>query len=122
MPAINFKTQFADKVESGEKKQTIRPVRKKPIKAGDTLYLYTGMRTKNCRRLLVTECISIADIKIHENKARIEERDFFWSRHEECTSLNELANDDGFNSWPEMQEFFQKQYGLPFEGVLIRWT
>jgi len=49
MPTINF-TKF--KVESGEKRQTIRAVRKRPIKVGDKLHLYSGLRTKKARNLL----------------------------------------------------------------------
>lgn len=40
MPLLNFEYRFADKIESGEKRQTIRAPRKYPIKAGDKLYLY----------------------------------------------------------------------------------
>jgi len=51
MPALNFQSRFADLVASGKKRQTIRPVRRHPIKAGDLLHLFTGMRTKRCKRL-----------------------------------------------------------------------
>ena len=52
MPALNFKKEFADKVASGEKRQTIRALRKdgKNPRPGQKLYLYTGMRTKYCRK------------------------------------------------------------------------
>jgi hypothetical protein len=29
---------------------------------------------------------------------------------------------DGFSCWEEMRQWFQHQHGLPFSGVLIRWT
>lgn len=50
---INFKQQFAEMVESGEKRQTIRRERKghRQIGKGDHLKLYTGLRTKQCRLL-----------------------------------------------------------------------
>ena len=55
MPALNFRAEFADAVERGEKCQTIRAYRKdgRNPKPGDTLHLYTGMRTRACRRLAV---------------------------------------------------------------------
>ena len=53
MPALNFKKQFAEKVETGEKRQTVRAKRKRAFVVGDKLYLYTGMRTKYCRKLAV---------------------------------------------------------------------
>jgi hypothetical protein len=122
MPALNFKAQFADKVEFGEKKQTIRPARKNPIRKGDTLKLYTGQRTKNCRLLRTARCINLFRIKISDRGAIIiNEFNIPWSWSPNIKQLENLAENDGFETWPEMQEFFRAQYGLPFEGVLIRW-
>ncbi len=55
MPSLNFQARFAPLVESGEKRQTIRAYRKdgRDPKRGDKLYLFTGMRTKACRPLIV---------------------------------------------------------------------
>ena len=49
---VNF-TVFIDKILSGEKRQTIRKAGKKwdKVKVGDKLTLYTGLRTKKCRKL-----------------------------------------------------------------------
>jgi hypothetical protein len=44
MPALDFQARFAPLVESGEKRQTIRKRRKRPIGVGQTLYLWTGQR------------------------------------------------------------------------------
>jgi hypothetical protein len=35
--------------------------------------------------------------------------------------LEALAQDDGFESIGDFVGFFRDHYGLPFEGVLIRW-
>lgn len=54
MPALNFEAQFADAVESGEKRQTVRTARKdgRPhAKVGDKIRLYTGLGTPRCRLL-----------------------------------------------------------------------
>jgi hypothetical protein len=64
MPALNFRPQFADLVSSGQKTQTIRQVRKCPIKVGDTLWLYTGMRTKQCRLLADAVVTDVQGIQI----------------------------------------------------------
>ena len=68
MPALNFKAEFAPLVESGEKRQTIRKLRKdgRDPKVGDALYLYTGMRTKKCRKLGIAPCESVQPIEIDE--------------------------------------------------------
>lgn len=51
MALLGFKSIFADAVERGEKRQTIRAERKRPIKVREKLYLYTGLGTKKCRKL-----------------------------------------------------------------------
>lgn len=64
MPLINFKKQFATAVAMGSKCQTIRKTRVTPIKKGDTLHLYSGLRTKEREKLLVAKCKSVQDIEI----------------------------------------------------------
>ena len=58
MPLLGFQKQFADLVESGEKRQTIRAYRKdgRDPKVGDRLHLYAGLRTKQCRKLGEAVC------------------------------------------------------------------
>lgn len=67
MPALNFKMQFADKVEKGEKIQTIRATRKRPFRCGDKLYLYTGLRTKYCKKIGESVCHNVEDVEILSN-------------------------------------------------------
>lgn len=59
---VNF-TVFIDKILSGEKRQTIRKDGKKwkNVKVGDKLTLYTGLRTKDCRKLGEAEVESIVN-------------------------------------------------------------
>lgn len=68
MPAFNFKKQFAQAVKNKTKRQTIRAYRKdyRNPQAGDVLYLYTGMRTKNCQKLGEEQCNSVSEIEIHK--------------------------------------------------------
>ena len=119
MPALNFKAQFAPLVESREKKQTIRQVWKRPIKVGDTLYLYTGMRTKECRKLLEAECMVISGFRIGADwESRIVTVNGDKLSHDDLYSL---AVRDGFPDIIAFEWFFIEQYGLPFAGVLIEW-
>jgi len=117
MGALNFQAQFAPLVESGEKRQTIRAYRKdgRDPKPGDTLYLYTGMRTKACRKLGEVECAEVENIAFDYDDLEVGNRTL-WS-HEAQT----LAESDGFETWPDMVAWFAKTHGLPFEGLLIRW-
>ena len=115
MPALNFSPQFADAVESGEKTQTIRRHRKKPIVAGDTLYLYTGQRTKNCRKLGEVVCRSVQDIAIGEVVISVDGLPLDYDRR----SL--LIERDGFDLDMSFRAWFRDHYGLPFHGQLIVW-
>jgi hypothetical protein len=133
MPALSFQKQFVDAVESGEKRQTIRKYRKdgRDPKPGDTLYLYTGMRTKACRKLGEAKCLSAAEIRIYrlqpESNDIVEVFDdgrLIWSPYlfdNLFRAKRQFAQLDGFKGWPEMLQWFEKTHGLPFEGVLIRW-
>ena len=115
MPALNFSERFAAAVESGEKCQTIRKQRKNPIKVGDPLYLYTGMRTKQCRKLKETKCTGVYPVLIVYGGLMLC-RSF-------CSTgyMKEIVRRDGFDNPDEFFEWFKDHYGLPFRGVLIRW-
>lgn len=118
MVAYNFKAQWADDVESGKKRQTIRPKRR--AKVGDELQLYTGQRTKKCRKLRDAVCTAVQEITIKD-------RGYYTL----AVRLNgellptklarELAVADGFKDLVDFADFFAEQYGLPFHGYLTKW-
>lgn len=117
MVAYKFKARFAAKVESGEKRQTIRKIRKRNnASPGKALQLYTGQRTRNCRKLLDTTCKLVFPIQIFDkNLIRLEGVSYGRRR------VEQIARNDGFETVEEFIEFFQEHYGLPFEGLLITW-
>ena len=117
MPALNFKKQFAPKVRSGEKRQTIRARRRDGCdpKPGDKLYLYTGMRTKVCERLAVTECATSQPVVIGKDFLSIDDVELFSYEREV------VAKNDGFATFHEMAAWFDDIHGLPFAGLMIRW-
>lgn len=125
MPAYSFKDRFADLVESGEKRQTIRPVRKRPTVPGDTLFLYRGMRTKQCRRLRLAwhypddwvKCKAVLPIQFMSDGIYVGGR---------CLTHGEaeaLAFADGFENRNAMVAWFSFQYlDLPNANLeLIEW-
>lgn len=121
MPAYNFKPRFKEAIQSGEKRQTIRPRRKRPTKAGDSLYLYTGQRTAECELIAFARCISVETMGIY-NDGEV------WIDHRLLTpsELEEFARADGFESAAAFFEFFRKTYGLDdynplAEMELIKW-
>lgn len=119
MPALNFKKQFAEAVENGDKRQTIRATRVHPIKPGDRLYLYTGMRTKACRGLADALCVTADPICITEKYIAIDRRG--GRQILTRTEAEKLAIADGFETADAFIDFFRTQHGLPFYGQLITW-
>ena len=123
MPTLSFKKQFAEAVASGEKRQTIRAPRKRPFKKGDRLYLYTGMRTKACRKLGEAVASTVQDISIgtHDGEPAVAvgvDHGFFVLKGED---LKRFAKRDGFDSTEEFLEFFRINHGPKFLGQLIMW-
>ena len=122
MPALSFLPRFAPLVERGDKCQTIRPVRKRPIVPGDRLVLYAGMRTKACCRIGEAVCHTARPVFIQKAlwppDGRIVEVGgvllFDWE-------VTPFARKDGFENADEFFAFFERHYGLPFHGVLIEW-
>ena len=116
MVAINF-TMFVDKVAAREKRRTIRKSAR--CKVGDKIQLYTGMRTKSCRKLVEADavCTRVAPIKIVSD-------DFLLCHgYGQTPNAREgLAKLDGFTSYKEMADWFDEKYGLPFEGYLHVWN
>lgn len=122
MPVLNFKSQFVLKIQCREKTHTIRDKRKIPIEVGDKLYLFTGMRTKHCKRILtdpvictkVEEIEIIADADIHAPGAVWIDRQMLDNDEKE-----QLARRDGFENFADMIRFWDGR--LPFVGDIIHW-
>ena len=123
MPAYNFMKQFAPLIENGVKTTTIRKRRKRPTRPGDTLYLYTGMRTKDCRKLLETECVAVLPITINRTP-QDDEMIVLDGAPMVGWEIDALVHDDvgDLLSISEFVDFFDDHYGLPFDGVWITWN
>ena len=127
MPALNLKAQFAPLVADGRKLCTMR---RNPAPIGATAYLFTGMRTKSCKRLgsgTIVHCVPVSLGRqqngrpfglLNKKKMTIEE-------------LMDLAHQDGFADSGEMVDWFSATYGEEsrnreggldiFTGYLITW-
>lgn len=107
MVAYNFQGRFADLVEAGQKCQTIR--QKARCKPGDRLQLYTGMRTKACRKLRDAVCTHVQPLTL--------------PLRDNPLITDAFARADGFKDSKEMQAWFYDRYKKwIFEGFLIRWN
>jgi hypothetical protein len=128
MPAYNFQARFASMVESGLKRQTIRAIGKRRHACpGDSLQLYTGQRTKQCRKLVSPDpvCVAVQSVYIYKVVQRRHDNAVyqmyidgkFVFQHEAAV----IAEADGFEDKSDFFTFFEEAHGMPFHGVMIQW-
>lgn len=121
MGLYNFKERFAPRILDGSKTHTIRPVRAIPDKPGNTLHLYTGLRTKSACLLMRVPCVKIEEIEIKdgaffdENHASIIIDGVKLDRDER----EAFARRDGFENMEDMIAFWRGR--LPFRGQIVHW-
>lgn len=98
------------------KRQTIRAIgKRRHARAGEMLQLYTGMRTRQCKKIGEAPCVFVVPIRIDVMKTRLKFSDFVFD-------AEAFAQADGFASAADMHAFWLDAHGLgKFEGVLIRW-
>ena len=123
MSAYNFQARFAPAVASGQKRQTIRRLRKSGRRhalPGEALQLYTGYGSSLAYKLVEPDptCLSVDPVSIIkvDDDVQVLVRDEPLSLLE----LERLARADGFDNIRLFLLFFVES-GLPFEGVLIKW-
>jgi len=131
--ALNFQMPFSGKVEAGIKRRTIRlDGKRRPPRAGETLQLYFGMRTRYCRLLRTAKCTDVRRCILNVGNAsvwrvtlyRLEDGKPVSEKHVTARrSLDAFAHLDGFNGWPELVAYFAPRadpFGL-VAGYLIEW-
>lgn len=117
MVAFNFKKTFVRRIENRSKTGTIRQTQR--CQPGAAMQLYTGQRTKHCRRVGTATCQHVIPLRIHKN--RIEFLSGQMHSLRDAAELEAFAHDDGFDSWAEMVAFFEKEYSLPAAAYLHVW-
>lgn len=133
MVALNFQKQFADDVDEGRKRRSIRAPRKdgRVPKKGERAHLFTGMRSKNCRRLRDGETDYVRRVRpvvIDHTGVTLDGRALYaggapaYQGGPDPESYDgDFARADGFDGFSEMADWFAKTHGLPFSGHLIEW-
>lgn len=131
MVAYSFKKRFVNPIKLGlgmrvdhepgsawctPKRQTIRAMgRRRHVRQGEKLQLYTAMRTKQCQKIGDAQCVYAVPIAIDVMKTKLKFSDFVFD-------VDAFARSDGFADAADMHAFWLKEHGLgKFEGVLIRW-
>jgi hypothetical protein len=119
-----FKPQFAGLVERGEKLQTVRPIPKRMPKTGDRISLraWEGKPYRSKQRVLREAVVTTAE-PITISEKTLERGLSCWIYGGgRSLGMDHFAQADGFKDWRSLVEWFRKTHGLPFSGVLIRWT
>jgi hypothetical protein len=114
-----FKPQFAPLVESGAKRQTVRPTPKRMPRPGDRISLrcWSGAPYRSKQRVLrEAEISEVHHALIDANGVNLYERDAAWA-----PDADSFARADGFADWPAMRAWFEETHGLPFRGVVLYW-
>jgi hypothetical protein len=126
MNCFSFQVRFVEPILAGTKDQTIRAPRKSPPKIGGSMHLFTGMRTKACRRIATVTCTEILSCELSP---------FLYGGFVRITAGNDnvvhlngkrelvlFARRDGFASWEALCEFWADTHGsLAFHGTIYRW-
>lgn len=123
MVAYSFRPRFVAPILAGTKTQTIRAPRKRHARPGETLQLYTGMRTKRCELIREAKCVSAQNILLWLFEDG-EHDGFAVAGHPPaCPDLDVFARADGFADWADLKAFWRAEHPgvYEFHGVLIRW-
>ncbi len=124
MVAYNFQKRFAEPIKTGAKSHTIRKNgKRRHARPGESLQLYTGMRTSSCKKILEPDpvCVFCKSIRIDVGAAVINSiaLDGFCIHSLE---LHAFAIADGFKSLADMHAFWIDFHGPGvFEGSMIGW-
>ncbi|MGH8017023.1 MAG: ASCH domain-containing protein [Opitutaceae bacterium] len=110
-----FKPRFATLVELGAKKQTVRPTPLRKPKPGDRISLrqWSGKPYRS-KQVTLREAtvVAVEPCEITTTSVRVGPFD---------ESPEMFARADGFASWDDMRQWFEREHGLPFQGILIGW-
>ena len=118
--------QFVEPIRAGRKRHTIRARRTIPVKVGDQLYLYTGLRHKGAQRILpgAVTCTRTQTIRIQSEVTNlVVEIDGQVLDVDECARL---AVADGFPDFTAFHAFWERVHGdkagqVHFTGQIIHW-
>lgn len=122
MVAYNFQARFADPIKRGEKSHTIRKNgKRRHAKPGESLQLYTGMRTRSCSKIVKHDpvCVFCKTIHIHVGESTIHG---VFIEGQPVIDPEAFAIADGFKSLADMHAFWLDFHGVGiFQGSMIGW-
>lgn len=124
MPAYNFMKRFVNPIRNGEKTHTIRRRRARRLTVpGDSLMLYTGMRTPEAFMFAAGICTKVEPVVIFpwEGNVLVADERGAWQRLN-IEELRALALADGFDNAPEFFDFFKRYKRMCLDDFeIIHW-
>lgn len=113
MPAFGFMPEFVPLILAGTKIQTVRRTRR--CVPGMTMQMFTGMRTKACRRFAEMRCALVDQVRIEPHGLTFGDK----SAHPDDDGFARL---DGFRDYADMLAWFQRHNReVAFIGHVHRW-
>ena len=119
MAVFMFQKRFAEKVRDGSKRHTIRAWRKRIPKKGERASLreWSGVAYRSPQVAIWESVLTrVAVVSLFDNRRLVIARSLLGPVRRE-----QLAIDDGFESWSEMFAWFEANHSLPFVGHLYGW-
>ncbi len=128
MVAYSFNRRFIEPIRQGQKTQTIRSYSEaRQPRPGQLLQLYTGMRTKHCRRILPdVPCLTVMKVQIEFAFDQEWVIDKITTDGIRVRDLDDFAIRDGFTDRYDMSAFWRAHHpeatATGFDGILIEWA
>lgn len=121
MVAYSFQPRFVDPIRTLAKRQTMRNRRRRHARPGETVQLYTGLRSHRCRLIGTATCTRVAAVALDFVKNEI----VVGPAHiDMADELDWFARADGFDDWNDLRGWFADTHDAVanWSGVLIEWS
>lgn len=106
---LGFKPRFVEPILIGTKVFTLRSPRKKEPKIGETLYMYTGLRTNQCKKITDKEklrSVQIAAISIIRHNDIYTIKIHIDGRRLNAFELGRFVKYDGFKDTKDFADYW----------------
>lgn len=130
---LGFKKRFVEPIQIGTKVFTMRGKRKVEPKVGETLFMYSGLRTRECVKIGDKErLISKQQAKLYMQKTKYQNN--IWinidGRRLTEAEIDEFVRFDGFKDRGDFIDYWMKSSGVKNSPVmrcggvmqLFHWT
>ena len=117
---LGFQQERVPKILSGTKIHTIREDKHRRWKTGRKIHFATGVRTKNYNQFKLGFCVSVQTITMDFRVYPVP----FIVDGKLLSTVDKLrlVENDGFDNYFDLFNFFGKPYDYFFSGVIIHWT